>query len=96
MHPNLSLSDAETIIEERPFASLGDANKAIKQTLDENASEAVKKIIDIKSNYFLLKSNININDTHLQAQTLFKREGQAKTKILRIIERSYQQVLKNK
>ncbi|MDC9715071.1 MAG: type II secretion system minor pseudopilin GspK [Gammaproteobacteria bacterium] len=93
LHPNLSLSSAEMIVEKRPFNSLEEAYKAIQQTLSEftlsQIGDTFSSLIDIKSSYFLLKADVNINDTHIKAQTLFYRYE----KTLSVVSRTYRQVL---
>ncbi|SMN01390.1 General secretion pathway protein K [uncultured Candidatus Thioglobus sp.] len=92
LHPDLSPSTAESIIDSRPFDTLIDAQKAIHQTLSGLTFGQVTKIfnnkfISVNSHYFLLKSDININNTHIKAQTLFHR----KSNLISVLERSYQQ-----
>ncbi|WP_171004281.1 type II secretion system minor pseudopilin GspK [Bathymodiolus heckerae thiotrophic gill symbiont] len=93
LYPDLSLSSAEMIAEKRPFNSLKEAYRAIHQALSGLTLEQVKTVfsplIDIKSSYFLLKADVNINDTHIKAQTLFSRHE----KTLSVISRTYRQVL---
>ncbi|CAB9542774.1 hypothetical protein [uncultured Gammaproteobacteria bacterium] len=89
LYPDL----VDKIIGDRPFESLANANQTILQLpTGANSVEAKKKfteLVSINSNYFLLKADIDINDTHLQAQTLFHRQG----KTINIVERTYRQIL---
>ncbi|SMN11369.1 General secretion pathway protein K [uncultured Candidatus Thioglobus sp.] len=94
LHPDLSPSAAESIITSRPFKSLADAQRAIQQALNgltfgQVTKKFNNKLISINSHYFLLESDININNTHLKAQTLFHR----KSNLISVVERSYQQII---
>ncbi|AYQ56482.1 General secretion pathway protein K [Bathymodiolus thermophilus thioautotrophic gill symbiont] len=83
----------EEIISGRPFKSTDDVYKIIRKPLTGTALRQAKKkfetLIDIKSDYFLLEANVNINDIHLKAQTLFHRQE----KSINIVERTYRQIL---
>jgi type II secretory pathway component PulK len=72
LHPDLSISLAQGIIDKRPFNSLSEAQTAIHQAIGSLSMANIQNIfnanlISINSQFFLLVSDIQIASSHIKA-----------------------------
>jgi type II secretory pathway component PulK len=89
LHPDLSISLAQNIIDKRPFNSLSEAKTAIRQAIGGGSQSAFNKnLISINSQFFLLESDIRIASSHIKVETLFHRNA----RLLNVISRTYEQI----
>ncbi len=91
LHPQL---DAESviasIISARPYTNIDDFHKQLQEGVVSISSAEIKKafsneLIDVKSNYFVLKGKITINQLVLKTVSIFRRN----TSKISLIHRSY-------
>lgn len=70
MSPNINIADAENIIQDRPFT---DKNVFIALLKLPQQQQSIADLIDLKTNYFMLHSNIELGKKQLKHYSILER-----------------------
>jgi general secretion pathway protein K len=91
LHPYLSEYLIDSFIGKRPFYSVNQAVRVLSDILQLPVNSAglqhIKKMIAVRSEYFLLNMTINKDNKTIVSNTIFNRKNDA----IRVVNRSYYQ-----